>query len=158
MHLASHTCTQLVRPWSIPRNPNALASHDRYNQPTTASIAEVLASYSASFSSDRQGMPGPKPLYQESNKVHPPASCNLPNATDFQLFRLAAGDLPGTDPAQGIADLLRPVGMLSAHLVAISGCAISSQRQGLIACALAECSPTWQLCVWRHPCSCCVAT
>jgi len=82
----------------------------RYCQPTTASISDLLDSYSDSVSSGRDGIPQPTPLYQEAADVQPPRSSTAANAVDFQLLRLAAGDLLGTQPAVGLAELLRPAG------------------------------------------------
>ncbi len=88
----------------------------RYCQPTTASISDLLDSYSHSVSSDRDGVPQPKPLYQEAADVQPPKSSTAANAVDFQLLRLAAGELLGTQPAVGLAELLRPAGIASTYL------------------------------------------
>lgn len=72
----------------------------------------MLNSYSASVSNDREGVPQPKPLYQEAQGVRPPKSSSFANAVDFQLLRLAAGDLPESEPERGLAELLRPAGTL----------------------------------------------
>jgi len=55
-------------------------------------------------------------LYQEAADVQPPRSSTAANAVDFQLLRLAAGDLLGTQPAVGLAELLRPAGKASTYL------------------------------------------
>ena len=81
----------------------------RYRHAATATTAEVLQSYSESATTS-QGVPGPQPLYQESLDVAPPASATGVTAVDFQLLRLSAGDLPGADVQQGLAELLRPSG------------------------------------------------
>ena len=90
-----------------------ISVHDRYHQPPTASISDLLDSYSASVSEDTDDVPQPQPLYQEAGGVEPPRSSNAASATDFQLLRLAAGDLPGAQPDDGMAELLRPAGMSS---------------------------------------------
>ena len=82
----------------------------RYNQPTTASTADVLDSYSASVSSNEY-VPKPRPVYQEALGIQPPASSTAPGAVDFQLLRLGAGDLSGTNANEGLAELLRPAGV-----------------------------------------------
>lgn len=82
----------------------------RYNQPTTASTADVLDSYSASVSSNKH-VPRPRPVYQEALGIKPPASSTAPGAVDFQLLRLGAGDLPGINANKGLAELLRPAGV-----------------------------------------------
>lgn len=86
----------------------------RYDQATTATTAEVLQSYSASATTG-EGIPGPQPLYQEALDVSPPESATDVTAVDFQLLRLSAGDLPGTDLHQGLAELLRPSGEMLLH-------------------------------------------
>ena len=84
----------------------------------------MLDSYAASVSQG-QGTPGPKPLYLGSHGVSPPKDANaaqsaehtFANATDFQLLRLAAEDLPSTDIKSGLGELLRPAGKdASKHL------------------------------------------
>lgn len=81
----------------------------RYDQTATATTADVLQSYSMSVST-AEGIPGPQPLYWEAHDISPPDSATAVTAVDFQLLRLSAGDLPGTDLHQGLAELLRPSG------------------------------------------------
>ncbi|KAL0018702.1 hypothetical protein WJX79_002745 [Trebouxia sp. C0005] len=123
----------------------ALGLHFWYHQPTTASISDLLDSYSDSVSSDRDGVPQPKPLYQEAAGVQPPRSSTAANAVDFQLLRLAAGDLLGTQPAVGLAELLRPAGVTPDPLDHSFAWQLLSVLQAVDAVALEDdngCSPT----------------
>lgn len=90
------------------------AASCRYKQPNIASTADVLDSYSAAVSAG-QGTPGPQPLYQEAHSISPPQGTSpsgqkFASAADFQVLRLAAGDLPGDDVSTGLGELLRPAG------------------------------------------------
>ncbi|KAA6423558.1 MAG: nuclear pore complex Nup98-Nup96-like, partial [Trebouxia sp. A1-2] len=123
----------------------ALGLHFWYHQPTTASISDLLDSYSDSVSSDRDGVPQPKPLYQEAAGVQQPRSSTAANAVDFQLLRLAAGDLLGTQPAVGLAELLRPAGVTPDPLDHSFAWQLLSVLQAVDAVALEDdngCSPT----------------
>lgn len=86
----------------------------RYDQTATATTAEVLQSYSIS-ATNSDGIPGPQPLYKEAHDIDSPESTTDVTAVDFQLLRLSAGDLPGADLHQGLAELLRPSGKLCSH-------------------------------------------
>ena len=95
----------------------------RYNQPTTASTAQVLSSYAASV--DRQTVPCPQPVYQEVGNVEPPKSSTAVGATDFELLRLAAGylaadNLDVQNSSMGLAELLRPAGSYSLLLLLVN--------------------------------------
>lgn len=85
----------------------------------------MLQSYSIS-ATNSDGIPGPQPLYKEAHDIESQESITDVIAVDFQLLRLSAGDLPGTDLHQGLAELLRPSGKLCSLYHYSVSCSVSS--------------------------------